>query len=91
MRCHGAGYDGSIEDERERGKEHTFTKVRLKGFDKRPFKFAIHEEEEDGVDGVDGVGGEVMFFNTTRSHATVIGQVLHSAPHLQAKLWPTFF
>ena len=24
-------------------------------------------------------GGEVMFFNTTRSHAMVIGQVLHSA------------
>ena len=81
MRCHGAGYDGSIEDERERGKEHTFTKVRLKGFDKRPFKFAIHEEEEDGL----------MGLVITRSHATVIGQVLHSAPYLQAKLWPTFF
>ena len=74
MRCHGAGYDGSIEDERE--KEHTFTNVRLRWFDKRPFKFAIHEEEEDGVD---GLGGEVMFFNTTRSHAIVVGRVLHSA------------
>ena len=50
MRCHGAGYYGSKEDERE--KEHTFTNVRLRGFDKRPFKFAILEEE----DGVDGVG-----------------------------------
>ena len=30
---------------------------------------------------VDGVGGEVMFFNTTRSHAMVIGQVLLVAWH----------
>ena len=68
MRCHGAGYDGSIEDERERAKEHTFTNMRLRGFDKRPFKFAIHEEE----DGVDGIGWWVMFLYTTRSHAMVI-------------------
>ena len=40
--------------EREREKEHTFTNVRLRGFYKRPFKFAILEEEN----GVDVLGGE---------------------------------
>ena len=73
-----------VYNERE---EHTFTNVRVKRIRQETIQFARHEEE----DGVDGLGGEVMFFNTTRSHATVIGQGPTFSTTKQAKLWPTFF
>ena len=71
---------------KEREKEHTFTKMRLRGFDKTPFKYVIHEEEEDGL-----VVSDVMFFNITRSHASIIGRVLHSAHHWRPNYGLLFF
>ena len=73
MQCHSAGYNGSLEED-ETERNILLSNVRLRGFNNRPFNLPYMRRRM-------GLGGEVMFFNTPRSHATALGPVLHSAIH----------